>query len=159
MCALKVDLQTDEEVLLETDRAVLTNRRLLANLDRRSPETVTDQILLRDIASFKKSNGGQDSKLRQGLAALGAGVVLLLVSIVFNDLLTELVETLIFLAGALGILAGVYFTVSSLIRVKPNTTVLFNVVGSRDIPVYFPDRDNPKADEMTRLFTRAKRGL
>ena len=159
MIANKVELLTDEKILFETDRAVLTNQRLLASVNRKSQGAITHEVLLRDIATFKKSNGGIESRTRPGLMLLGAGLVITLVQYIATPFIPDLVEGILFLAGALGILVGIYLVMSSVMRVKPHTFVLFTVVGSQDIPVQFPGRDSPDADEMTRLFVRAKRGI
>ncbi len=160
MCALQLDLQQDEEILSEAEWAVLTNQRLVAALNRKDRTEITDDVELSDIVSFKKSNGGQESRLRPGLQFLGAGAVITVLQIVFADLLpSQLVETILFLLGAAGILIGFYLVIGSVMRIKPFTVIVFTIVGARDIPVHFPGQDNPEADRMMNLFTRAKRGI
>ncbi len=156
---LNVRLEVGEEVLYETERAILTNKRLLANLDKNSDNMPTDDVELRDIAGFKKMSGGQESRMKHGVLGLLIGLVLTLIQLTLRDRISFTVDGFLFMASALFILGGVYFALSSIIRVRPNTTILFSVVGSRDIPVYFPGKDSPSADEMTRLFARTKRGL
>ncbi len=160
MCALNVDLAREEEILFESERAILTNRRLLANLERKRVNQVTDDVPLSDIATFKKSNVGQESRARPGFVAMAIGAVFLLISSMANVVsLGEFFEAATFIVGAISILVGFYFVASTFLRIKPNTTLQFSVVGSRDIVVYFPGKDNPEADEMTRIFVRAKRGI
>lgn len=160
MCALQLDLQQDEEILSEAEWAVLTNQRLVAALNRKDRTEITDDVELSDIVSFKKSNGGQESRLRPGLQFLGAGAAITVLQIVFADLLpSQLVETILFLLGAAGILIGFYLVIGSVMRIKPFTVIVFTIVGARDIPVHFPGQDNPEADRMMNLFTRAKRGI
>ena len=160
MCALQLDLQQHEEILSEAEWAVLTNQRLVAALNRKDRTEITDDVELSDIVSFKKSNGGQESRLRPGLQFLGAGAVITVLQIVFADLLpSQLVETILFLLGAAGILIGFYLVIGSVMRIKPFTVIVFTIVGARDIPVHFPGQDNPEADRMMNLFTRAKRGI
>ncbi len=160
MCALQVDLQQEEEILSEAEWAVLTNKRLVAALNRKDREEITDVAELSDIVSYKKSNGGQESRMRPGLQFLGAGAAITILQVIFNNLLpSELVEVILFLLGAAGILIGFYLVIGSVMRIRPFTVVVFTVVGARDIPVHFPGQDNPEADRMTSLFTRAKRGL
>ncbi len=160
MCALQLDLQQDEEILSEAEWAVLTNQRLVAALNRKDRTEITDDVELSDIVSFKKSNGGQESRLRPGLQFLGAGAAITVLQIVFANLLpSQLVETILFLLGAAGILIGFYLVIGSLMRIKPFTVIVFTIVGARDIPVHFPGQDNPEADRMMNLFTRAKRGI
>ena len=160
MCALSVELIREEEVLYESERAVLTNKRLLANMNRKRVAEVTDDVLLGDIASFKKGNVGQESRIRPGTTGLAFGVIMLVVSSVVNALsLGIFIESATFLVGAMAVLIGIYFVLSSFLRIKPATTLQFNVVGVRDIIVYFPGKDNPEADEMARIYVRAKRGI
>ena len=156
---LNVSLESGEEVLYEADRAVLTNKRLLAYLDKNSKNLPTDDVPLTDIAGFKKLSGGQESRMKQGVISLIIGMVLTLVQFVLIGKVSYTVDGIIFMVSTLFILGGVYFSLNSLIRIRPNTTVLFSVVGSRDIPVRFPGKDSPSANEMTRLFARAKRGI
>lgn len=160
MCALNVDLAREEEILFESERAVLTNLRLLANLERKRVNQITDDVLLSDIANFKKSNVGQESRIKPGLVAMATGAFFLLLSSIANALsIGSFIEAATFAAGALAVVVGLYFVANTFLGIKPNTTLQFSVVGSRDIVVYFPGKDNPLADEMTRLFIRAKRGI
>lgn len=159
MCALKMQLQRDEEVVFESERAILTNRRLLANLDRKRKETVTDDISLGNVATFKKSNSGRESRVRPGLKLLGTGLFVTLIQVVAMGVLPAFLELVMFLAGALGVVSGLYLILDSVLRIKPYTSVVFTIIGSRDVPVYFPGKDNPEADELARLYVRTKRNL
>ena len=162
MCALQIDLRDEEEILSEADWAVLTNQRLLAALNRKDRSEITDQAELSDIVSFKTSNGGQESRLQQGLMSLGVGAAIILLQIAYYQFLgppSRVVETILFLLGAAGVLLGFYLVIGSVMRIRPFTVVVFSVVGTRDIPVHFAGKDNPEADRMTSLFTRAKRGF
>ena len=160
MCALEVNLRGEEEILSEAEWAVLTNKRLVAALNRKNRAVITDEADLSDIVSYKKSNGGQESRMQPGLMFLGGGAVITVLQVFLASLLpSQLVETLLFLCGAAGILLGFYLIIGSVMRIKPFTVVVFTVVGARDIPVHFPGRDHPEADRMTNQFTRAKRGI
>ena len=160
MCALQLNLRGDEEILSEAEWAVLTNQRLVAALNRKDRTEITDEADLSDVVSFKKSNGGQESRMQPGLMFLGAGAAITVLQILFVDLLpSQLVETILFLLGAAGVLIGFYLVIGSVMRIRPFTVVVFTVVGARDIPVHFPGQDNPEADRMMNLFTRAKRGI
>ena len=152
-------MDSGEEVLYEADRAVLTNKRLVAYLDKSSKNQPTDEVALTDIAGVKKMSGGQESRLKQGVIGLIVGLVLTLLQFALVGKVSYTVDGIIFMVSTLFILGGVYFTLTSLIRTRPNTLVVFSVVGSRDILVRFPGKDSPSADEMTRLFARAKRGI
>ena len=92
-----------------------------------------------------------------------AGLTLVSVEFVIPDL-PEFVSGLLFLLGAIGILASVYLAISSLLRVRPNTIILFKMratlqARNKRIAVAFPGMENAEADELTRRFTRLKRGL
>lgn len=163
MCAVEVKLRRDEEILSEAEWAALTNQRLVATLNRKNRSEVTDDVALSDIASFKKSNGGQESRMRPGLISIGVGAAVSVLQLIppLSDVArtNEFLEVILFLVGASGILIGLYLVIGSLMRIKPFTVVVFTVVGARDIPVHFPGQDNPAADDMTRKFVRAKRGI
>lgn len=160
MCALQLNMRQDEEILSEAEWAILTNQRLVAALNRKDRTEITDEAELSDIVSFKTSNGGQESRMQPGLMFLGAGAALTVLQILFVDLLpSQLVETILFLLAAAGVLIGFYLVIGSVMRIRPFTVVVFTVVGARDIPVHFPGKDNPEADRMTNLFTRTKRGI
>ena len=96
MCALQVNLRQNEEILSEAEWAILTNQRLVAALNRKNRTEITDEAELSDIVSYKTSNGGQESRMRQGIQLLAVGVVIFivqfaLVSIIdFNEVRTVL---------------------------------------------------------------------
>ena len=160
MPSIQLNLRSDEEIIGEADWAVLTNQRLVAGLNRKDRTEITDEAELSDIVSFKMSNGGQASRMQTGLKFLAAGAAITVLQIIFADLLpSQLVETVLFLLGAAGVLLGFYLVIGSVMRIKPFTVVVFTVVGARDIPVHFPGQNNPDADRMANSFTRAKRGL
>lgn len=159
MNANKVELAEGEKVLFEADSAVLTNRRLVSYWKRAEKDAKGPQeALLKDIASFKKINGGQESHMKLGVSAFVVGAVLTIIEVLVPSF-GQMADSILFLAGSLGVVGGLYFILRSVVRVKPNTTVFFQVPGSKDVPVSFPGRDNPKADELTRHFQRAKRGI
>ena len=159
MCALKVQLERDEEVVFESERAVLTNQRLLANLDRKNIEQVTDEIPLKNVTDFKKSNGGRQSRTNAGLKVLGVGLLLMLVQVVLTAMLPDLLEILLFLSSATAIIIGIYFVLDSILRVKPFTTVVFKIMDSRDVHVYFDGMYSTEADDLTRIFVRTRRDM
>ena len=152
----KVDLLQGEEVLLDTGPAVLTSQRILANWKGPNGGRPSDEALLQEIVKYQKVNGGQESRMKLGLQLGGGGIVLVLVEPVLTDL-RELLGGLVFLAGALGIVFGVYLILMSLVRARPQTTVLFTTDLSGTIPVSFPGWDNPKADQLISGYERAKR--
>ena len=151
----RISLQRDEEVLFEKGPAILTNQRLVAQtID--VEETV--EVLLGDLASFRLLNGGQQSRLGQGMQATAGGAVALVVSYLARDA-SELLEVILFVVGALALLLGLYYLLTTAIRLRPRTTVVFETRELKDVALSFPDWDNPDAKELTRVFARAKRAL
>lgn len=196
MRGFQVPLRQNEEILHQAEWAMLTNQRIVATLNKKNRSEITDDVDLSDIATFKQTNGGQESKMQPGLVATAFGVIMLVAQVLlslagffstappqellapsevisqqgtlpstetsessFIDGFPRIIEVVLFLGSAAGILIGFYFIVGSLLRIKPFTVVVFVVVGSRDIPVHFPGKDNLEASHMTRLFVRAKRGI
>ena len=160
-----VELPPDEEIVFEGGGGILTNRRLLARV-RARPSDEPDRVVdLSDIVKHEKRNGGEESRMRQGLKFLAGGAVVTAVGIVGSEFLRELggifetVELLLFVVGMVGLLLGLYLVLKSLIRVQPNTTVFFRLTNGDDVPVTFPERDNPQADELIRRYLRVKSGL
>ena len=115
MPSIQLNLRSDEEIIGEADWAVLTNQRLVAGLNRKDRTEITDEAELSDIVSFKMSNGGQESRMQTGLKFLGAGAAITVLQIIFADLLPprRLVETVLFLLGAAGVLLGFYLVIGS----------------------------------------------
>ncbi len=151
----KIRLHSGEKVLFDKGPAVLTDQRLVAEaMDAEGPVETT----LADLASFRQVNGGVESRTREGSQAIGIGVALLVIGALARGA-SELLEAILFIIGALALLIGVYFVLSSAIRVKPHTLVLFQTILSEDVIVTFPGWDNPDAQELTRAFVRAKRAL
>ena len=159
MNSRKEDLLENEEILFESETNVLTNQRLIADWKSGSDAKPEDEVFLKDIIDFRTFSGGQDSRAKQGLQIGAAGIVLTLIEIFLSTSLPEVLDTILFMAGALGIVFGVYMVLRSFTRLRPHTTILFRVDGRRDIAVSFPGRNNPEADELIRQYTRNKRGL
>lgn len=151
----RVDLEPGERVLYESGPAVVTNMRLLANWKGRRAAAPKDRIALADIDGYERVVGGQDSRADRGLLLGGAGVAVLLFAMIPG--LPGFVEALAFLGGMVGIIFGIHFVVQSFIRLRPHTTVLFEV-GAKLIPVSYPGRENREADELIRNYVKAKKG-
>ena len=151
----KIRLHSGENVLFDKGPVILTDQRLVAEaLGAEGPV----ETPLGDLASFRQVNGGQESRARQGSQAIGVGVPLLVIGTLARGA-SELIEAFLFVIGALALLFGVYFVLSSALRVKPHTVVLFQTIVSEDVIVSFPGWDNPDAEELTRVFVRAKRAF
>ena len=151
----KIRLHSGEKVLFDKGPAILTDQRLVAEaLGVEKPI----ETPLGDLASFRQTNGGQDSRARQGSQAIGIGLALLVIGTLARDR-SEFLEAVLFVVGALTFLVGLYFVLSTALRVKPHTLVQFQTILTEDVIVSFPGWDNPDADELTRVFVRAKRAL
>ena len=146
-------LQTNEIILFESPSAVITNQRLLANWKGHGNSKPKNKILLEDISGYERVVGGEDSSANKGLNILATGVIGILVALI--PFLPNFLETLIFLFSMIATIFGIHLIVQSLIRLKPHTTLLFEV-GAKLIPVSFPGHENPAADEFIREFNKAK---
>ena len=153
-----IDLVSGEEVLLESDGATLTNRRLVVRRRGSKNSDPPEEVPIRDISSFQKANGGEESRLSLGLGALAFGTAVLLIEALIPQL-QETLELVVFLVGSLSAAGGLYISVRSLLRIRPHTTVQFLVPGGNDVYVVLPGHDSPEADDLTRRFARVKRGL
>jgi hypothetical protein len=151
----RISLQPDEEVLFEKGPAILTNQRLVAEA-MGIEETV--EVLLGDLVSFKLFNVGQQSRLNPGLQATAGGTVALVLGTLARSA-SELLEGILFVVGALVLLLGVYYLLTTAVRIRPRTTVLFETSLVTEVGLSFPDWDNVDAKELTRTFARAKRAL
>jgi len=150
----RIELEPNERVLFESIPAVVTNQRLLANWKGRGDGRPKDRIVLADIAGYERVVGGQDGRVDKGLAMLGGGGAAILIALIPG--LPDRLETLVFFVGMAGAIFGIHFVIQSLVRLRPHTTLLFEV-GAKLIPVSFPGRENPDADEFIRHFNRAKK--
>ncbi len=151
----KIRLHSGEKVLFDKGPAILTDQRLVAEaLGAEGPV----ETLLGDLASFRQVNGGQESRSRQGSQAIGGGAALLVIGTLARGA-SELIEAILFVIGALALLLGIYFMLSSTLRVRPHTLIQFQTILTEDVIVSFPGWDNPDAEELTRAFVRAKRAL
>ena len=151
----KIRLHSGEKVLFDKGPAILTNQRLVSEALGADEPVETP---LGDLASFRQVNGGQESRVRQGSQAIVGGVALLIIGSLAAGA-PELIEAILFVIGALAFLFGTYFVLSSAIRVKPHTVVHFQTSAFKDVILSFPGWDNPDAEELTRVFARAKRAL
>ena len=153
-------LESDERVVFEMPEVVVTNRRLLANFGRLGSGD-HDAAFLSDMASPQKKNGGQRSRMHEGIRFFGLGGGLLVIEIFLESSvgIDMRIATGMFGIGSIGFLVGVYFILTSLTNAKPNTTLMFPILDDKDIIVAFPGWDNTDADEVMLQFARAKRGL
>jgi len=156
---LDLELEAGEEILFSETGSILTNYRLCVGLDRKKPSLLTHEARLGDISSYKQMNGGRESRRKDGLLLFFSGLALIVVQVLGAPIIPSAVDAILFLGCALLFLLSFYFLVNSVLRVKPHTLVLFTIWGSRDIPAYFPGQNNPAANELVRLYTRARRRL
>ena len=153
-----IHLEGGEEVLLESGGATLTNKRLVIWRRGSKNSDAPQEVPIRDISSFKKANGGEESRLSLGAGAVAFGVAILLIEAMIPQL-QDTLELVVFLVGSLSAAGGLYISVRSLLRIKPRTIVQFLVPGGDDVYVVLSGHDSPEADDLTRRFARVKRGL
>ncbi|HAL46748.1 MAG: hypothetical protein FI707_14170 [SAR202 cluster bacterium] len=153
-------LQPNERVVFESPDVVVTSKRLMANFNR-SGSDGHDEALLGDLATPQQKNGGQRSRMHEGVRFSVAGAGLLAIEIFLESSfgIDERIAAVLFAAGAIVALVGLYFVGGTLAGVKPNTTVMFPRLDEKDIIVAFPGWDNSDAEELTKQVARAKRGL
>ena len=159
MAFRKIDLLENEEIVFERGPVVLTNLRILANVESRArwgePPPRAD---LRDIATCQKTNIGKQSQMGPGIKAGAAGIIVIALASIIPGL-SDALNTALFLLGMVGVAIGVVLLVGNIGRDKARTTVLFSIPGRRNIAVDFPGWDSAEAAELVRLFTEAKRAL
>ena len=153
MRARRFELDPNERVLFESRPGVVTNQRLLADWKGRGGGRPKHRIPLGDIDRYERVVGGHDSRADRGFAMLGGGGLAILIALVPG--LPDRLEAIVFFIGMVVGIFGVHFVLQSLVRLRPHTTLLFDV-GPKVIPVSFPGRENPDADELIRHFNRAK---
>ena len=160
MNADKVELLKNEKILFVRENVVLTSQRVLANWHKKGGESPANVAFIKDVATVRKLTGGKDRSIKSGLQLLVAGAVLVAMEIAFTyaDVLPAggVADVILFLAGAVTFLTAVYILIGALLGPKPHTTLLFVFFKSRDIGVSFPGYANPDAEELARLFERAK---
>ncbi len=165
LSSANVELLPDEQIVFEGGNGTLTNQRLLVAAKNRAGSSPVTEIPLVDITEYKRVIGGQDSRIRQGLMLLAAGAVFTALELSASSMLREsggifeIVDVLLFMLGALGLVLGAYLVLRSVVRVVPHTTVFFRIASGEDVAVRFPGRENPLADELIRRYSRAKTRL
>ncbi len=156
----RFDLLQDEEIVLEEEQAVITNKRIIGNFGE-SKDGEFDAYELAEVGAPNKFNGGQYGKRAIGVRLLIGGAAVVIVGAVLQPIIQPdaRIEAFVFVVGAIGGMVGLYMLLNDLFRPAPNTTVIFPVLDGRDIIVSYPDWDNPQAEEIVRGFARIKRGM
>ena len=160
--ARDVQLIEGEEIVFESDPAILTNRRLIARPGRMGGPGEAAEAPLVEISRFQKVVGGHDGRVTLGSQFAAAGLALIGLQVAVETLgpdISDKLETAVFLLGAVSVVIGLYLALDSLFRLRPHTTLFFLILGKKDLIVSFPGRHNPQADELTRHFARVKRGF
>ncbi len=154
------DLLPDEQVMYEGPGVAVTSHRLMANFGR-PDEGSFDESPLSDVASPKKYNVGKQSRRDIGIRLLIAGAIVLAFEVTLENAVAvnDKLAALLFLVGAVGASVGLYMIIGGMYQIRPNTTMVFPKSDGGEIVVRFTDWDSPHADELTRQFARAKRGL
>ena len=156
----QIELLEDEEVRFQDDQIIVTNRRLIGNLDE-SPVGKFSGLSLSEVGPPNKFNGGRHGRKALGLQLLLGGLAVIGIEVFLQILfgLNQQIEAVLFLVGSLAAVIGLYLFLNSLFRPAPNTTVIFPVLEGDDIIASYPEWDNPDAEELVRRFARAKRGI
>ena len=156
----RVELLQDEEIVLEDEQAIITNKRLIGNFGE-ATEGGFDAYELAEVGAPNKFNGGQYGRRAIGVRLLIGGAAVVAVGAILQPILQpdQRIEALVFVVGAVGSMVGLYMLLNDLFRPPPNTTVIFPVFNGKDIIVSYPDWDNPQGEEMVRSFARVKRGM
>lgn len=157
----RVELLQDEEVFFEDEQTIITNRRLIGNFGASKDEEF-NAYELTEVGTPNKFNGGQYGRRIIALRLLIGGAAVVLAGAIFRSIIIQLgylAEPVVFVAGAVGSMVGLYMLLNDLFRPKPNTTVIFPIFDGKDIISSYPDWDNPEAEELVRNFARVKRGM
>ena len=159
----RLELLEGEEILFEREHVVLTNLRLLTNW---ADGEARDVVAVKDVDGVRRIDGGQESRMDSGVKVLAVAVVLAAVQVPLDafvisplDLPTavNIVNAILFVAWAVAGGVAAYLILTSLIRVKPHTSLLFVRFHGRDVRVSFPGRNNKDAVELRSAFEREKR--
>jgi hypothetical protein len=159
-----LDLAEGEEVLFERDHVVLTNLRLMADWSSGRAKSV---VAVKDIDGVRHLDGGQDSRLGSGIKILGVGAVLMATQLLVERFVItasanaalNLLNVIFFVIAAVGLGVGLHVVITSLVRVKPHTSLLFVRFKNKDILVSFPGKQNEDAEKLRAAFNRQQRML
>ena len=156
----RVELIEDEEIVFEDEQTIITNRRLIGNFGMSKDEEFNAYDLT-EVGTPNKFNGGQYGRRAIALRLLIGGAAVVLAGAILQPILQpdQRIEALVFVAGAVASMVGLYMLLNDLFRPKPNTTVIFPIFDGKDIISSYPDWDNPEAEELVRSFARIKRGM
>ena len=159
-----MDLAEGEEVLFEFNHVVLTNLRLMADWSSGRAKSV---VSVKDIDGVRRLDGGQESRLGSGIKILGVGAVLMALQLLSERFVVtasansalNILNVIFFVIAALGLGVGLHVIVTSLVRVKPHTSLLFVRFKHKDILVSFPGKQNEDAEKLRAAFNRQQRTL
>ncbi len=160
-----ITLLEDEELLFQDEVATLTNKRLLTDFKTGVPK---NSVEIKLFDGVRQIDGGQENRIRMGIKAFVFGVILssfqfLLDYFFISDnnttQLIRIFNTLLFVIGAVSVGSGIYLIITSLLRIKPHTTLIFVRFKGKDIKVTFSNRNDPKALKLKRLFLKQQRSF
>ncbi len=156
----RFELLQDEEIVLEDEQAVITNRRLIGNFGT-AKDREFDVYELMEVGAPNKFNGGQYGKRALGVRLLVGGAAVVIAGAILQPIIQpdQRIEAFVFVVGAIGAMVGLYMLLNDMFRPPPNTTVIFPVLDGQDIIASYPDWDNSQAEELVRSFARIKRGM
>jgi len=160
-----IKLLKDEVVVYEDAAVILTNKRLLTDFKNGIPENSMEIGL---VDGVRQIDGGQENKILLGIKALALGIGLSLIQFLLDYfLITEsnasqlirILNTSLFIIGAISMGSGLYLIINSLLRVRPHTTLIFVRFKGKDLKVTFRDRNAYKALQLKELFMKHQRLL
>lgn len=160
-----IKLLKDEVVVYEDAAVILTNKRLLTDFKNGIPENSMEIGL---VDGVRQIDGGQENRILLGIKALAFGIGLSLIQFLLDYfLITEsnasqlirILNTSLFIIGAISMGSGLYLIINSLLRVRPHTTLIFVRFKGKDLKVTFRDRNSYKALQLKELFMKQQRLL
>ena len=161
----RLDLLDGEEVVFERDHVVLTSLRLMANW---SGGHAKDVVTVKEVDGVRRLDGGQESRMEAGLKALAGAAALAAVQVPLDAFLisrwdaptgVNILNTLLFVAWAIAAGVAAYLILTSVVRVRPHTSLLFVRFHGKDVLVSFPGRNNADAAALRAEFERRKRSI
>ena len=166
----EIALSPEEQVLFNSEQAVLTNERLFVkgrNKKNTNHALLPDWTVVNvsDVVVPTLKNGGKTSRKELGKRILTVGLGLILAQVIPYTLLDVnwlaaiggLFESIYFMVSMMGTVVGVYLLLGTYLNAGPHTSVLFENPGEKSIIVIFDGWDNKEAEELRRAFIRIRR--
>jgi hypothetical protein len=155
MTQYKIALKESEEIVFEEYPARLTTNRLLVYSKKAKQNSPIHDFNIRELYSCQIVNGGELSRMFNGLATLLAGAFVWSVEILFHYLIPipEILDLLMFIIGGGAFMYGLWQIVKSMTRKKPHTMVVFeDPIKGGEIILTYPGIDNQDAELLVKKF-------